>query len=81
MQMLITVVGLRLEAISYIEYGVVVGVLYYSSLSLKYLQDLDIIYHGLHQLPAFSKLRDSALRSLCGMVRYQRCDANDILYW
>lgn len=47
---------------------------------LRSYQDLDIIYHGLQELPAFAKLRDSALRSLCAMVRYQRSDANDILY-
>ena len=45
------------------------------------LQDLDLIYRGLQALPAFSKLRDSALSGLCAMVRYQRSDANDILYW
>ena len=44
-------------------------------------EDLDLIYRGLQELPAFTKLRDSALRSLCAMVRYQRSDANDILYW
>ena len=80
MQMLLTIIGLRLKTI--IVLGLSAGVeQHYSLLSLIYLQDLDIIYHGLHQLPAFSKLRDSALKSLCGMVRYQRCDANDILYW
>lgn len=53
----------------------------YTNKYLSLFQDLDTIYHGLQELPAFSKLRDSALRSLCAMVRYQRSDANDILYW
>ncbi len=32
-------------------------------------------------MEALAKLRESALRSLCTMVRYERHAANDILYW
>ena len=40
-----------------------------------------MIYQHLAGLPAFAKLRDSALRSLAGVVRYHRSDSNDILFW
>ncbi len=45
------------------------------------LQDLQLIYMQLCSMEALSKLRESALRSLCAMVRYERHAANDILYW
>ncbi|XP_039276653.1 rap guanine nucleotide exchange factor 6-like [Nilaparvata lugens] len=45
------------------------------------LQDLQIIYYGLHGLEALSPYRDSTLRSLCKTVRYERHDANDVLYY
>ena len=31
-----------------------------------------MIYNHLGQLPAFAKLRDSALHTLCGIVRYKQ---------
>lgn len=44
------------------------------------LQDLQVIYYGLSGLEALSTLRDSALRSLCKVVRYEKHQANDVLY-
>ena len=44
-------------------------------------QDLQVIYTHLTKVEALSKLRESALRALCSMVRYERHAANDILYW
>lgn len=44
------------------------------------LQDLQVIYYGLSGLEALSTLRDSALRALCKVVRYERHQANDVLY-
>ena len=45
------------------------------------MQDLQVIYTHLSKVEALSKLRESALRALCSMVRYERHAANDILYW
>ncbi|KAI5738620.1 hypothetical protein M8J77_009277 [Diaphorina citri] len=45
------------------------------------LQDLQIIYYGLHGLEALAPYRDSVLRSLCRVVRYERHQANDVLYY
>ncbi|XP_046668061.1 rap guanine nucleotide exchange factor 6 isoform X3 [Homalodisca vitripennis] len=45
------------------------------------LQDVQIIYYGLHGLESLSPYRDSVLRSLCKTVRYERHDANDVLYY
>ena len=44
------------------------------------LQDLHVIYGQLAGLEALSKLRDSALRSLGSIVRYDRRPANTMLY-
>lgn len=44
------------------------------------LQDLQVIYYGLSGLEALATLRDSALRQLCKVVRYERHQANDVLY-
>ncbi|TRY63951.1 hypothetical protein TCAL_07698 [Tigriopus californicus] len=44
------------------------------------IQELQVIYAHLASIEALSKLRESALRSLCTMVRYERHCANDILY-
>lgn len=44
------------------------------------LQDLQVIYYGLSGLEALATLRDSALRSLCKVVRFERHQANDVLY-
>ena len=46
-----------------------------------WFQDMQVIYTHLSGMSALSKLRESALRSLCKMVRYERHPANDILYW
>ncbi|KAL1459972.1 hypothetical protein WDU94_011914 [Cyamophila willieti] len=43
--------------------------------------DLQIIYYGLHGLEALAPYRDSVLRSLCKLVRYERHSANDVLYY
>ncbi|XP_067136215.1 rap guanine nucleotide exchange factor 6-like isoform X3 [Centruroides vittatus] len=43
-------------------------------------EDLQIIYSYLHGLEALSSLREISLRALCKTVRYERHDANDILY-
>ncbi|XP_050430519.1 rap guanine nucleotide exchange factor 6 isoform X2 [Adelges cooleyi] len=45
------------------------------------LQDLQIIYYGLQGLEALYTFRDSALRTLCKSVRYERHDANDVLFF
>ncbi|KAK9736137.1 Ras association (RalGDS/AF-6) domain [Popillia japonica] len=45
------------------------------------LQDLQVIYYGLSGLEALQTLRDSALRSLCKVVRYEKHHANDVLYY
>ncbi|CAB4069753.1 RAPGEF2 [Lepeophtheirus salmonis] len=42
--------------------------------------DLQIIHSHLAGMEALSKLRESALRSLCTMVHYEKHDANTILY-
>lgn len=43
------------------------------------LSDLQIIYYGLQRLiPSY---RDSVLRALCKLVRYEKRQVNDILYW
>ncbi|XP_060519400.1 rap guanine nucleotide exchange factor 6 isoform X1 [Cylas formicarius] len=44
------------------------------------LQDLQVIYYGLSGLEALQTLRDSSLRALCKVVRYERRMANDVLY-
>jgi hypothetical protein len=44
------------------------------------LQDLQVIYYGLSGLEALQTLRDSALRALCKVVRYEKHQANDVLY-
>ncbi|XP_011309778.1 rap guanine nucleotide exchange factor 6 isoform X5 [Fopius arisanus] len=45
------------------------------------LQDLQIIYYGLLGLEALRPCRDSLLRELCKIVRYERHHANDVLYY
>lgn len=44
------------------------------------LQDLQVIYYGLSGLEALQTLRDSSLRALCKVVRYEKHLANDVLY-
>lgn len=48
--------------------------------SFRSLQDLQVIYYGLSGLEALQTLRDSALRALCKVVRYEKHQANDVLY-
>ncbi|XP_022246938.1 rap guanine nucleotide exchange factor 6-like isoform X4 [Limulus polyphemus] len=43
-------------------------------------EDLKILYTHLHGMGALSSLREASLRSLCKTVRYEKHDANDILY-
>ncbi|XP_043516206.1 rap guanine nucleotide exchange factor-like isoform X5 [Frieseomelitta varia] len=45
------------------------------------LQDLQIIYYGLLGLEALRPCRDSILRGLCKIVRYERHHANHVLYY
>ncbi|XP_078039391.1 rap guanine nucleotide exchange factor 6 isoform X4 [Augochlora pura] len=45
------------------------------------LQDLQIIYYGLLGLEALRPCRDSILRGLCKVVRYERHHANHVLYY
>ncbi|XP_023310109.1 rap guanine nucleotide exchange factor 6 isoform X3 [Anoplophora glabripennis] len=45
------------------------------------LQDLQVIYYGLSGLEALQTLRDSSLRALCKVVRYEKHHANDVLYY
>ncbi|CAG9864686.1 unnamed protein product [Phyllotreta striolata] len=45
------------------------------------LQDLQVIYYGLSGLEALQTLRDSTLRALCKVVRYEKHLANDVLYY
>ncbi|XP_017778283.1 PREDICTED: rap guanine nucleotide exchange factor-like [Nicrophorus vespilloides] len=45
------------------------------------LEDLQVIYYGLSGLEALQTLRDSALRALCHIVRYEKHQANDVLYY
>ncbi|XP_063987673.1 rap guanine nucleotide exchange factor 2-like isoform X3 [Diachasmimorpha longicaudata] len=45
------------------------------------LQDLQIIYYGLLGLEALRPCRDSLLRELCKIVRYERHHANHVLYY
>ncbi|XP_065216720.1 rap guanine nucleotide exchange factor 6-like isoform X2 [Planococcus citri] len=44
------------------------------------LQDLQIIYCGLQTLEALATYHDSAIRSLSKTVRYEKHEANDVLY-
>ncbi|CAH0545983.1 unnamed protein product [Brassicogethes aeneus] len=44
------------------------------------LQDLQVIYYGLSGLEALQSLRDSCIRALCKIVRYEKRQANDVLY-
>lgn len=44
-------------------------------------QDLKLIYSYMHVLEAVSSLKEANIRALCKTVRYERHDANDILYW
>lgn len=43
-------------------------------------QDLKLIYSYMHVLEAVSSLKEASIRALCKTVRYERHDADDILY-
>lgn len=43
-------------------------------------QDLKLIYSYMHVLEAVSSLKEANIRALCKTVRYERHDADDILY-
>lgn len=43
-------------------------------------QDMQIIYYGLQGMEALSPYRDSVLRSIAKTARYERHEANDVLY-
>ncbi|XP_044766856.1 rap guanine nucleotide exchange factor 2-like isoform X3 [Coccinella septempunctata] len=45
------------------------------------LQDYQNIYYGLCGLEALQTLRDSTLRALCRVVRYEKHAADDVLYY
>ncbi|KAH9360671.1 hypothetical protein HPB48_004803 [Haemaphysalis longicornis] len=49
--------------------------------SLPIEQDLKLIYSYMHVLEAVSSLKEANIRALCKTVRYERHDADDILYW
>jgi Rap guanine nucleotide exchange factor 2 len=46
----------------------------------RLLQDLQVIYYGLQGMEALSPYRDSVLRSIAKTARYERHEANDVLY-
>jgi Rap guanine nucleotide exchange factor 2 len=48
--------------------------------SCHLLQDLQVIYYGLQGMEALSPYRDSVLRSIAKTARYERHEANDVLY-
>ncbi|KAJ6641240.1 Rap guanine nucleotide exchange factor 6, partial [Pseudolycoriella hygida] len=44
------------------------------------MHELQIIYYGLHSLEPLSTYRDSILRALCKIVRYEKYSANAVLF-
>ncbi|XP_055081026.1 rap guanine nucleotide exchange factor 2 isoform X4 [Periophthalmus magnuspinnatus] len=44
-------------------------------------QDLEIVYSYLHGMEALSNLREHQLRVMCETVRYERHEANEVLYY
>ncbi|XP_054595279.1 rap guanine nucleotide exchange factor 2 isoform X9 [Nothobranchius furzeri] len=44
-------------------------------------QDLEIVYSYLHGMEALSNLREHQLRIMCETVRYERHEANEVLYY
>ncbi|XP_036406692.1 rap guanine nucleotide exchange factor 2-like isoform X3 [Megalops cyprinoides] len=44
-------------------------------------QDLEIVYSYLHGMEALSNLREHQLRLMCESVRYERHEANEVLYY
>uniref|UniRef100_A0A8C9TDV7 Rap guanine nucleotide exchange factor 2 n=1 Tax=Scleropages formosus TaxID=113540 RepID=A0A8C9TDV7_SCLFO len=59
----------------------------HNSLLNKYMeiislpQDLEIVYSYLHGMEALSNLREHQLRIMCETVRYERHEANEVLYY
>lgn len=51
-----------------------------ASVYFPLFQDLQIIYYSLLGLEALRPCRDSVLRGLCKIVRYERHHANHVLY-
>ena len=49
-------------------------------IGLFYLQDLQVIYYGLQGMEALTPYRDSVLRTIAKTARYERHEANDVLY-
>uniref|UniRef100_A0A3B4ENE6 Rap guanine nucleotide exchange factor 2 n=1 Tax=Pygocentrus nattereri TaxID=42514 RepID=A0A3B4ENE6_PYGNA len=44
-------------------------------------EDLEIVYSYLHGMEALSNLREHQLRMMCETVRYERHEANEVLYY
>ncbi|KAM6221412.1 rap guanine nucleotide exchange factor 2 isoform 3-T3 [Rhynchocyon petersi] len=44
-------------------------------------QDLEIVYSYLHGMEALSNLREHQLRLMCETVRYEKHEANEVLYY
>ncbi|GCB68569.1 hypothetical protein scyTo_0005323 [Scyliorhinus torazame] len=44
-------------------------------------QDLEIIYSHLHGMDVLSNLREHQLRLMCMTVRYEKHDANEVLFY
>uniref|UniRef100_A0A8C7WG30 Rap guanine nucleotide exchange factor 2 n=1 Tax=Oncorhynchus mykiss TaxID=8022 RepID=A0A8C7WG30_ONCMY len=47
----------------------------------SYIPDLEIVYSYLHGMEALSNLREHQLRIICETVRYERHEANEVLYY
>nr|XP_023659285.1 rap guanine nucleotide exchange factor 6-like [Paramormyrops kingsleyae] len=47
---------------------------------LRTAEDLSTIYHHLYNMDVLSHLREHQLRSMCNSVRYERHEANHILF-
>ncbi|XP_066487762.1 rap guanine nucleotide exchange factor 2 isoform X6 [Tiliqua scincoides] len=45
------------------------------------ISDLEIVYSYLHGMEALSNLREHQLRLMCETVRYERHEANEVLYY
>lgn len=45
------------------------------------IKDLEIVYSYLHGMEALSNLREHQLRLMCETVRYERHEANEVLYY
>ncbi|KAL4641788.1 rap guanine nucleotide exchange factor 2-like isoform X4 [Arapaima gigas] len=47
----------------------------------SHIKDLEIVYSYLHGMEALSNLREHQLRLMCETVRYERHEANEVLYY